>query len=593
MRPAKATSCRAAIRTAKGLVSDFGESAKHCSPGLSELAACREDHSERGVHSIIEKYNLSVPIPLTVLPKAPGVIYPGEMRGLSLCDWAQWLVDLNLWHIHVGLAEADSRREQKILSKFWKRFRAIKPTHEVFKLADSGRLDLTRCCPMMVHGDEGRGRKKSGFLVVSVNSYLGLGTQEANLARERGELPREYARMMLNYVGSPFCHRILLAVLPKMFGDHEAFLSIMDFVAAECKKMLLQGVRDRSGRTFTMCILHNTGDWQWHVKAGNLVRSYANVQKRPLTADSNPKGICHLCRAGQRGIDWEGYRADSEPRWYRSMYEEDPFGNPRPALNTIPHVPQEQPGFYTYDLFHTFHLGIGKSFVAGCLALASEQMEASQADARFAELTELYFAFCAEHHVVSYLSGISRSTIGWPDSSSFPNGQWSKGHLTRSLSDFFMWWAEQHDLSHHRLLAKCKETNLLISHCMKRLYSRDVWLSRNDATFVSTTALQFLEGYSCLATMAYNEDKNLFPHMPKGHSMHHIFYDLKVLLMSSPHAEWFLSPLCHSVQIHEDWVGRCSRLARRVAAGQVVLRVLQRNLQACYKHFREQGYLKE
>ena len=55
--------------------------------------------------------------------------------------------------------------------------------------------------------------------------------------------------------------------------------------------------------------------------------------------------------------------------------------------------------------------------------------------------------------------------------------------------------------------------------------------------------------------------------------------------------QWVLNPLVHSVQISEDWVGRCSRVSRSVAPAQVIVRVLQRALKAYYSHYKEQGYL--
>ena len=55
----------------------------------------------------------------------------------------------------------------------------------------------------------------------------------------------------------------------------------------------------------------------------------------------------------------------------------------------------------------------------------------------------------------------------------------------------------------------------------------------------------------------------------------------------------FLNPLNHSVQISEDYVGRISRMSRRTSPQQVITRVLERSLQATYKHWREQGFIRE
>lgn len=51
------------------------------------------------------------------------------------------------------------------------------------------------------------------------------------------------------------------------------------------------------------------GDWMFLQKAGSLDRSYANVEKRPRTENSNlPRGICHCCKAGQLRVAFEEVR---------------------------------------------------------------------------------------------------------------------------------------------------------------------------------------------------------------------------------------------------------------------------------------------
>lgn len=82
----------------------------------------------------------------------------------------------------------------------------------------------------------------------------------------------------------------------------------------------------------------------------------------------------------------------------------------------------------------------------------------------------------------------------------------------------------------------------------------------------------------------------LFPHMPKGHSLDHIFWGLKADLGRNT-LNYFLNPLNHAVQVSEDWVGRTARVARRTGPPQVILRVLQRVLQAAYAHWRKAGYI--
>ena len=157
---------------------------------------------------------------------------------------------------------------------------------------------------------------------------------------------------------------------------------------------------------------------------------------------------------------------------------------------------------------------------------------------------------------------------------------------------FFVAWAEREDLSGDSLMKLALEACQKINRAMRIMYRSDVWLNRNGAQEVSTLGLEFMECYKNLATQAYAAGRALFPHMPKGHSMDHIFFQLKIDLDLQESAQHFLNPLCHSVQISEDFVGRTSRISRRTAPLQVITRVLQRSLQASYKHWHKEGFIK-
>lgn len=204
------------------------------------------------------------------------------------------------------------------------------------------------------------------------------------------------------------------------------------------------------------------------------------------------------------------------------MHVEDAFEGD-PALNRIPFIPGERAAFYTYDLFHSYHLGVGKSFVAGCLAMASEYMWAGKADDRLEQLSSLWLTWAGENHVSAYLFSITRSLLGWPDKGTFPNGQWSKGHVTSNLGRFFESWASEQNLEGDELMTLALETSKKITLCLRKLYESDVWLNRGDAEVVVENGLGFLEGYKRLATLAFRNNVALFPHMPKGHSLDHNF----------------------------------------------------------------------
>ena len=586
---AEATSYRAAIRTAKGVVDDTGPVAASKSSGLSELARCREKDSERDGHRVIaKKYTLALPIRVTTLKKADGVTYPGDLTVLRLKDWISFIVKHNAWHIFVGLYKADRDRERAILCEFWARYREVMPRHKMWALVDAGQLDLSRCAPLLLHGDEGRGRKRSPFLVLSWHSVLGFGTDAANRCRKF----RPYKAMRLNFSESTHVHRLVAGALPKMTHDELALQDLLQVMAEDANMMLKEGVIDDHGTKFFAVCIQACGDWAWLAKSGSFLRSFHNVQKRPLGPRSQPKGICHLCRAGQINVPWENFREFDHqklPAWHSTMHSQTPWNVASP-LCAIPYVDGEEAAFWSFDLFHAYHLGVGKTFVAACLALASETIGASKVDDRLDHLTSIYLTWAEERHDPAYLSAISRGTLGWPDGSTYPNGQWSKGHVTTCLTKFFLDWVQAQDLSDYPLLELCKQAAICISTCPEDLYRSDVWLEKKDAHRIADNGLRFLSLYRELAFKSHQANKALVSLMPKGHALDHLFLSLKI---SAVNHDYSLSILVTSVQIDEDYIGKVSRLSRRTSAEQSIKRVLQRSLMACFKHWRALGFIRE
>eukprot|EP00438_Fugacium_kawagutii_P013798 Skav214477 [mRNA] locus=scaffold1167:296948:298327:+ [translate_table: standard] len=455
--------------------------------------------------------------------------------------------------------------------------------------ADKGLLDLSRCVPLLLHGDEGRGRKKCPFLILSWSSVLGFGTESANRCRKQ----RLFNQQRLNYIGSTHLTRFITSALPKIAMDGQALSYILEEITRDANDVFENGVRNALGETFFASCVNAVGDWQWLVKAGNLSRSYTCVNKRPMAKTSVPRGICHLCLAGQRGVVWENYRVYSEdvkPDWLNTMFQVDPWNVPSP-LNGLPYIPGEEAGFYTFDLFHSYHLGVGKTLGASCLALASQVMVSSNVDDRLEELTALFKTWAAENKVSLFISGFTKANLGWPDTGSFPNGQWSKGHVTSTVVDFFIDWAKKRsDLTNHRVLQMCLEACLEITGCLQAMFRSDVWIHQSEAREIAMRGMKFLNLYRALSYKCFQEGLAMFAHMPKGHALDHIFFNLHSTAMSKKYA---LNPLVFSVQIFEDYIGRCCRISRRTSPQQAVQRVLERCLQASYKHFYDGGFIKD
>ena len=578
----EAASCRSAIRAAQRVVSDLGEEVASSSTGLVDLSRCSEHHSERDVEVVTRRFQLQLPVKISELRKSPGVQYPGGFHAIALKDWCEFLVKFNVWHVMLGLHNPDGDRERAILTEFWRKYRVLKPRHQIWDVFAKNKTDISRCCPVLLHGDEGRGRKRTPFLICNYHSFMGFGTNLANSKRTH----RSYKGMRLNYAGTTHVHRMFSACLPKMVRDNVALQDILSFLADSSVRALEDGVLDHDGNRYTMATLQVVGDWQWLAKCGSLNRSFSNVPKRPLGPASVPKGICHLCWAGRLEYPFEDL--SQNPKWKTTMFSpnDQPFET-RPVLLRIPHVPGEEAGLFCYDVWHGFHLGVAKTFCASAFAIMSDKMVGGAIDARFGQLTHAYIQWCEEFHKVPYVTSITKESCGWPDRSTYPNGQWSKGHASTTFLGFIKHWLQSNDnVSNDVMLTMCQEATDCIDAAFEELYSSDVWLPVRVAQRIGNRGLRFLGLYQSLAKHAYQNSLALWAFMPKIHLVHHVFLECASTTVE------IVNPLSYAVQVDEDYVGRKARLARRVAPSQVILRTIQRSLAVSYSHWHEAGFLK-
>ena len=161
------------------------------------------------------------------------------------------------------------------------------------------------------------------------------------------------------------------------------------------------------------------------------------------------------------------------------------------------------------------------------------------------------------------------------------------------------------------------------------LYNGEAWLAPAKATEAGELCLDFLKKYASLASTALASGRQLWILQPKHHflrseaggsrrasrgkcrvarqysairstthpkisyeqrsKLHHIGLDL----LQGGSRGFTLNPLCVSTQQDEDYIGRPSRLARRVTAQQPVAhRVISRLMQATYSQYVKAWYIK-
>jgi len=551
---------------------------------LGALASCTEANSERDVHRLTAKFNLALPIPLSKTK-----VGTQEIEFLKFSDWAQWLLSMNLWGILCGLSSPNEDECCKRWSSFWSLYRDLDPSHEVFTLSDS---DLGRTCGLLLHGDEGRSLAKTAIMIVAVHSILGFGLASARRKRSK----KCFSGMHLNYKCPTWCTRFLLGVMPKSYysddcGDQDSFQDLMRAISLNLRTLFEEGLRGPDGKQYRFCVLRCMGDWPFIAKAGQLARSFMNVS-RASSSTSAAKGICHRCQADQGNILWEDFESVT-PEWVRTIDSDSPFIKIPEVLRLVPD-PQHQPRFFSWDWFHGWNLGAGKHFVASAIVvLAMSAAFEGSIESRLSAVNDSFREWCTTNNIKPRLRKITKDKLSWPSTTCYPQGSWSKGATTTYLLKWlvFAYSSVREKLVGDNLAGLTHQAIDCINQFLLGIYSWEVWIPKDEGKILARVGLKFLKLHGRAAMEAYNANRALYLAMPNLHRLHHIFFDM-LWQSSSPQSRCCLNPLTVSTQADEDFIGRPSRLSRRVSPRATVVRTIQRSLQAARSSYVKAGILR-
>lgn len=559
------------------------------SGGLVQLARCDDRHNpERDAQRVlVNKLGLALDVKISYLPlEKDRPIVPH----LRLRDWAQWIVDKNLWFMLSGLTAPDESRSATQWKKFWDAFRDMNPNHSVFTRADRGDLDLRYTAGILIHGDEGRSRRRSAIMVLSWHSILGRGTGPQHRSAKTAKLNKMYDKLLPNFMGHSYTTRYLLACLNKAaynFGNEYIFDEMMEVICGDLEFMATTGVRNRYNQRYWMVMLHICGDWPFLGKSGNLTRTFNNITKKAgANRREAPKGICHICRAGQDDVPYEQIQT-RRPVWLQTVHTQNPFATDPPFLR-LDHVPNQAADIWTFDLFHSFHLGVGRNFVGSVLAMYSQLELAGNVEERFELLSDRFRSFCSQSRLGCVLKRITKESIQWPTTGCFPSAGWHKGAVTYALMKFIEHRHLTEDLSADPLLPLAGEACVAANSSIKQMFESGVFLDPDESGSVGGQGMRFLRRYSQLAFEAKEAGRALII-MPKHHSLHKMFLKL---IHASEEGRQTLNPITLSVQEDEDFIGKPSRLSRRITSRRPLLvRLMTRYLQAVYDQYVADGFI--
>ena len=267
----KGRTAKQAVRTAKNVLEDFGAAAQSCTViatlakskewkaepcqlcGIVILKYCpftiwkfslgAEVTKEEAVHRVAARTGLRPPVPITTVkilrkarfrkkakskakakgkasvsaPVEPPRELPAKMLEISIIcasDFLKFIAGHDFWHVLFG--QDDFSMDSTMMKNSWSQYRLLWPGYELFARADRGQVDLQRCLPCYVHGDEGTYFKQGAIMIAQWQSVLGCGTlkcsREAFADRLMGE---SLANPFVNHRGVTISSRLLLGVLPK------------------------------------------------------------------------------------------------------------------------------------------------------------------------------------------------------------------------------------------------------------------------------------------------------------------------------------------------------------------------------------------
>lgn len=116
------------------------------------------------------------------------------------------------------------------------------------------------------------------------------------------------------------------------------------------------------------------------------------------------------------------------------------------------------------------------------------------------------------------------------------------------------------------------------------MYHSGYWLRKETAIRLSNILFRFLALYATCAQKTLEQRKRRYAMVPKLHMLAHCAHDLSQ--QAAGPAEWLINPISATCQVQEDFIGRPSRLSRRVSVRSIHKSLLMRSLityQQCLK----------
>lgn len=475
----------------------------------------------------------------------------------------------------------DRDKAQQSLLAWWKGFAQYHPTHAAFSLGEP----LDRLLPIALHGDEGRGKRRSQTTVFSIESVIGIKGHSSNCddCRPIGLWNAPYGEdgyqhpfvhcLRHNMKGHSFLQRFPLFLLPGTMANNYKRLTceLITFLACELKTLFHSGIQV-GGVTYRVVIVGSKGDLKWISKIACLTRDFEHMGR---IQDANS---CHQCLAGQEGLPAEDFT--TVPCWAGTIHVERPWSNSElPCLYQIPFDDERPEWIYKNDGFPTLRLGVYRDFSASCIFLFMKWKYFGSGDMRvlLVNAHSLFSLWCKTTQQTPALRSFSLALFNYENAGSYV---WSntKGSDTLLLCKWIGTIAagfmlEETDGEKKNVLSVILSASRLSAKWFDTIYTHGTFLNRQCASTLYETGQAFLQGYTWLADFCMTNQLCLFGIKPKCHFQKHALYEIYLQLQSGCTA--ILSPAVWDCSQNEDLIGRMCRLGRKIDTRVITQRSLE------------------
>ena len=592
---------------------------------LRDGAKVDKIHSERNAHRLFNRYGLALKVPISLMEVPATAGSDGQNHAsvphLKLTDMLDRLLNQHEEVLFGGLRFG--KAAENLLSEFWARFKNHQKEHVIFEsIPESERC---RCIPLMIHGDKGRTLQKTPILVLNFEVAHGLPpellrkcsydckrntrhtpdrTLQWTCAKRAsgkrkfaemnfGECPRECPGKCLDHAsagshhrhnnkGHSYLSRFLIAAVPsKLFKKNDGVVpGLLKMVAEQLRVLFEEGlVHGKSGSRLKFVFVGVKGDAEWHWDAAGFTRSYHK------SGTVNNLCICPYCEAGAAGYSYTD--VSDSPAWLSTLGVAEPWAV-RPPLNEAPYSTTFPAGLYKLDVFHVLKFGVFRDTVgSSIIRLAFMQYwdtddarESSGVPERLNRAFAYYSMWCLAEGKNPGLKRFSRANMSYEKNHYFAEVH-AKGSevillmtwLSFQLKVFLREPKDASDVPILKVMLQMIEGGLTYVGIM---HSHGTWLPHKCACLQLDAGMCFARGYAFLADHCTALQVPGYRLRPKLHYYMHLLLDLKSRVDAAD--RWIMNSSLFLCEQNEDFIGRISRVSRRVHPSQASMRTVQRYL---------------